>query len=184
MPHINNNNNDHKDDSMNIVDETRKRHNPYVDSNISVMDVERTNEGFDRKEKKFKAGSNEGALEEFRQLFFQCLPFMPLSNITAVCATASVPVFVKNEASQFIFANDKFFLFLSEIGSTSPPTNTHELQILFNALFVEDSIVQKYEERIIPTHPGIHSNHKFIQQRCTLPDQQVVIIGLVDIVAD
>lgn len=119
MPHVNNNNNDHKDDSMNIVDETRKRHNPYVDSSI-VMDVERTNEGFDRKEKKFKAGSNEGALEEFRQLFFQCLPFMPLSNITAVCATASVPVFVKNEASQFIFANDKFFLFLSEIGSTSP----------------------------------------------------------------
>jgi len=122
----------------------------------------------------------------FKNLFFTCLPFMNLPQISNICNTTAVPIFVKDINSEIVYANNSFFSFLGDITGVKP-NEVSELRSAFNSLLdageVEhDKFVLTQEERALITSNIVIQDIacQFAKQWSNLPDGQTVIIALVE----
>lgn len=124
--------------------------------------------------------------EDFKSLFFNCLPFMQLPQLSNMCNTITVPIFVKNVNSEIIYANNPCYRFIGDITGVKPSEIT-ELQTVFNSLLDvgeadNDKFVLTQPEREQVTSDVVirDISCQFVKQWSNLPDGQTVIIVLVE----
>jgi len=121
----------------------------------------------------------------FQKLFFNCLHFMTLEEISLVCSRAPVPLFVKDEASVYIYINLTFCNFIMDVARTERILNKSTSQVLGQSEAVDvvkqEKFLMAHDQGTIKTfNVNIQKQtFKVMKQWTLLKDGKKVIIGAV-----
>jgi len=121
----------------------------------------------------------------YQKLFFNCLHFMTLEEISTVCTCAPVPIFVKDESSVYIYINPTFCAFIMDISRTERILHKTTSQVLGQTEALD---VVKQEKFLMSQDQGTlktfnvniqKQTYRVMRQWTVLRDGKRVIIGAV-----
>lgn len=123
----------------------------------------------------------------FQRMFFRCLEFLSVEEISKATATSSVPIFVKDDKSRYVYINAAFAHFMMGLVTTgtSKVLNATPDQILSPT---EASTVSSHDRFLRENEIGEahvfdisikHQSFRVMKQLTTLKDGKQVIVGAV-----
>eukprot|EP01124_Arcella_intermedia_P015840 TRINITY_DN22408_c0_g1_i1.p1 TRINITY_DN22408_c0_g1~~TRINITY_DN22408_c0_g1_i1.p1 ORF type:complete len:536 (-),score=83.52 TRINITY_DN22408_c0_g1_i1:514-2121(-) len=121
----------------------------------------------------------------YQKMFFNCLHFMTLEEISTISLKAPIPLFVKDENSVYIFLNNTFSAFIIDIAQTEKVLYKSTQQVLGQ---LDSQIVLQQERTLLSQPPGTikvfdvtikRQTFQVMKQWNSLRDGKKVILGMV-----
>jgi len=121
----------------------------------------------------------------FQKLFFNCLHFLSLTELSSICGRAPVPVFVKDINSVYIYVNPTFCNFILDLTRSDQVLNQSTTQVLGRdgtEIARQEQLMITEEEENKPREYDLtikKQNFRVMKQWSSMRDGQRVIIGAV-----
>jgi len=150
-------------------------------------DLRHNKRRFDSYEEVSKKRSKIATEIPFQNMFFDCVHFLTLPQIAAISANATIPVFVKDSNSVFIYINPMFCNFINNMksGVDMVANKTHVSHIVdeteATSVIDQDQWMMSQEQGHVKTFNTVVNKrvYQIVKEWVTLADGKTVIVGAV-----
>jgi len=176
------------DNNNNNTNSAFPNNSEYPNASNSPRDDPRQNKRrFDSYEEVSKKRAKLSSEVPFQNMFFDCVHFLTLPQIAAISATASVPVFVKDSNSVFIYINPMFCSFINNMraGVDVVANKTHVSHVVdeteASSVIDQDRWMMSQEQGHVKTFNTVVNKrvYQIVKEWVTLADGKTVIVGAV-----